>query len=91
MLVQAFVQSSSRLHLGRAAKLSRNVRRRRTGSGVTINLSLTQEGVNTCAHVIGVARQSVVDDDGWIFDGSQTVTSTDLPFAGTFVHSSQGM
>ena len=91
MLVQAFVQSLSRLYLRRAAKLSRDVRRRRTGLGVTINLSLTQEGVNTCARVTGVARQLVVGDDGWIFDGSQTVNPTDLPFAGTFVHSSQGM
>jgi hypothetical protein len=47
-------------------------------------------GDNTWAYVIGVARQLVVEDDGWIFDGTQAVTPTDPPFAGTFVYSSQG-
>jgi hypothetical protein len=28
-----------------------------------------QGGDNTWAYVIGVARQLVVEDDGWIFDG----------------------
>ena len=50
-----------------------------------------QRADNAWAHVTGAARQLVVGDDGWIFDGSQTVNPTDLPFAGTFVHSSQGM
>lgn len=49
-----------------------------------------QGGDNTWAYVIGVARQLVVEDDGWIFDGLQAVNSVDPPFAGTFVYSSQG-
>ena len=49
-----------------------------------------QGGDNTWAYVIGVARQLVVEDDGWIFDGPQAVNSVDPPFAGTFVYSSQG-
>ena len=49
-----------------------------------------QGGDNTWAYVIGVARQLVVEDDGWIFDGLQAVNSVDPPFAGTFVYSLQG-
>jgi hypothetical protein len=49
-----------------------------------------QGGDNTWAYVIGVARQLVVEDDGWIFDGLQAVNSVDPPFAGTFVYSFQG-
>ena len=49
-----------------------------------------QGGDDTWAYVIGVARQLVAEDDGWIFDGSQAVSPTDPPFAGTFVYISQG-
>ena len=52
--------------------------------------SVIQGGDNTWAYVIGVARQLVVENDGWIFDGLQAMSSVDPPFAGTFVYSSQG-
>jgi hypothetical protein len=49
-----------------------------------------QGGDNTWAYVIGVVRQLVIEDDGWIYDGDQAVCLEDPPFAGIFVYSSQG-
>jgi hypothetical protein len=47
-------------------------------------------GDNTWGYVIQVAREMVVDNDGWIFDRGQPVNLADPPFAGTFVYSSRG-
>jgi len=57
---------------------------------IPINFVVTG-GDNTWGYVVRVAREMVIDDDGWIFDRGQPVNLADPPFAGTFVYSSQGV
>lgn len=56
---------------------------------IPINFVVTG-GDNTWGYVVGVAREMVKENDGWIFDRGQPVNLADQPFAGTFVYSSQG-
>ena len=56
---------------------------------IPINFVVTG-GDNTWGYVVGVAREMVIENDGWIFDRGQPVNLADQPFAGTFVYSSQG-
>lgn len=56
---------------------------------IPINFVVTG-GDNTWGYVVRVAREMVIENDGWIFDRGQPVNLADQPFAGTFVYSSQG-
>ena len=57
---------------------------------IPINFVVTG-GDNTWGYVVRVAREMVIENDGWIFDKGQPVNLADPPYAGTFIYSSQGM